>query len=188
MLGLTTYDRYVEKLFDRLTRFTAALSSAGIEYRIIGGMAVLLRVSERDSMAGRLTNDIDVAVNRQDVEAIARATEPFGFTHRHAAGVDMLVDTADPKARNAVHLIFVREKVRPEYLEPVPDFSPVAPTEDGMLVAPVADLLKMKLTSFREKDRVHVRDMDGVGLITPEIEAQLSEPLRERLAQVRATE
>jgi hypothetical protein len=33
-----------------------------------------------------------------------------------------------------------------------------------------------------------VRDMDGVGLITPEIEAQLSEPLRQRLAQVRATE
>jgi len=54
----------------------------------------------------------------------------------------------------------VDEKVRPGYLEPVPDFSPVMPTSDGVLIAPVADLVKMKLTSFRDKDRVHVRDMD----------------------------
>jgi hypothetical protein len=46
----------------------------------------------------------------------------------------------------------------------------------------------MKLTSFRDKDRVHVRDLDSVGLITSEIEAGLPELLRERLAQVRATE
>jgi len=188
MLALTAYDRYVEKLFDRLKRFTVALSNAGIQYRIVGGMAVFLHVSERDSMAARLTNDVDVAVDRRDVEAIARAVEAFGFTHRHDAGLDMLVDTADPKARNAVHLIFVREKVRPEYVEPVPDFSPVPATEDGMLVAPVADLIRMKLTSFRLKDRVHIQDMDGVDLITPEIEAALPEVLRERLAQVRATE
>jgi hypothetical protein len=87
-----------------------------------------------------------------------------------------------------VHLIFVREKVRPEYVEAVPDFSPVTATEDGMLIAPVADLVRMKLTSFRLKDRVHIQDMDGVGLITPEIESGLPEVLRERLAQVRVTE
>ncbi len=37
--------------------------------------------------------------------------------------------------------------------------------------------VRMKLTSFRMRDRVHVQDMDSVGLITPEIEASLSEPL-----------
>jgi hypothetical protein len=188
MLALSAYDRYVEKLFDRLKRFAAALSTARIEYRVVGGMAVFLHVSERDSMAARLTNDIDVAVNRADVAAIAHAVEPFGFNYRHAAGMDMLVDTADPKARNAVHLIFVREKVRPEYVEAVPDFSPVTATEDGMLIAPVTDLVRMKLTSFRLKDRVHIQDMDGVALITSEIESGLPEVLRERLAQVRATE
>ena len=188
MLALTAYDTYVEKLFDTLKRFTVALSQAGIEYRVIGGMAVFLHVTERNTMAARLTNDIDVAVDRRDIGSIARAVEPFGFTYRHVAGVDMLVDTAKPKARSAVHLIFVREKVRPEYVEPVPDFSPVTPTSDGVLIAPVADLVKMKLTSFRDKDRVHVRDMDGVGLITPEIEAGLPEPLRQRLAEVRASE
>ena len=46
----------------------------------------------------------------------------------------------------------------------------------------------MKLTSFRLKDKVHIQDMDGVGLITPEIEASLPEVLRQRLAEVRAQE
>jgi hypothetical protein len=58
---------------------------------------------------------------------------------------------------------------------------------DGVVVRPVADLLRMKLTSFRLKDKVHIQDLDGAGLITPEIEASLSEPLRERLKEVRAT-
>jgi hypothetical protein len=46
----------------------------------------------------------------------------------------------------------------------------------------------MKLTSFRLKDKVHIQDLDGVGLITPEIESGLPPVLRERLAEVRATE
>jgi hypothetical protein len=50
----------------------------------------------------------------------------------------------------------------------------------------VPDLLRMKLTSLRLKDKVHIIDMDGVGLITPEIENALPEPLRHRLQQVRA--
>ncbi len=52
-------------------------------------------------------------------------------------------------------------------------------------MAPVADLVTMKLTSFRLKDQVHIQDMDSVELITAEIEQQLSDTLRERLAQVR---
>jgi hypothetical protein len=70
----------------------------------------------------------------------------------------------------------------------VPDFSEPTRTKEGVLLAPVVDLVRMKLTSFRMKDRVHVQDMDAVGLITPQIEATLSEPLRARLAEVRATE
>jgi hypothetical protein len=46
----------------------------------------------------------------------------------------------------------------------------------------------MKLTSFRLKDKVDIQDLDGVGLITPEIEQSLSEPLRARPAEVRAGE
>jgi hypothetical protein len=46
----------------------------------------------------------------------------------------------------------------------------------------------MKLTSFRFKDKAHIKDMQGVGLITPEIEASLPEQLRERLTEVLAGE
>ena len=58
----------------------------------------------------------------------------------------------------------------------------------GFFIASVVDLVHMKLTSFRLKDKVHIQDMDAVGLITPEIEATLSPVLAERLAEVRATE
>jgi len=43
----------------------------------------------------------------------------------------------------------------------------------------------MKLTSFRLKDKVHIKDMDSVGLITPEIEEALPPIMRERLQEIR---
>ncbi len=181
------YEKQVDQLIEVATRFAEALTKAGIEYRIIGGLAIYFHVNEIDPLAARLTRDIDAAVRRSDIERIACAVEPFGFQIRHVAGLDMLVDPKSPTARSAVHLVFVNEKVRSHEVELVPEFSPV-PTLHGLLVAPVADLVRMKLTSFRLKDRVHIQDMDGVGLITPEIESALPEMLRERLAQVRATE
>jgi len=99
----------------------------------------------------------------------------------------MFLLAENPNARSGVHVVFVGEKVRPEYLESVPESTPVRAKKD-ILIAPVADLVHMKLTSFRLKDKVHIQDLDSVGLITPEIEAGLSEPLRQRLAEVRATE
>lgn len=82
----------------------------------------------------------------------------------------------------------MREKVRPEYPEPVPDFSNPTLTEEGILLAPVEDLVKMKLTSFRLKDKVHLMDLDSVQHITREIETSLSEELRARLHQLRRQE
>jgi hypothetical protein len=99
----------------------------------------------------------------------------------------MLVDAVQPRARSAVHLIFLNEKVRPSYTEAVPA-SPPDRTREGILLAPVIDLVRMKLTSFRLKDRVHIQDLDAVGLISAEIEAELPTLLRDRLAEVRASE
>ena len=146
---------------------------------------MFLHVSERDPMAARMTPDIDVSVDRGDLDRICRAVEPSGFQHSRVAEVETIVDAAHPSTRSAVHLFFVGEKVRRDYPTSVPGFSPTEPTGEGFLVAPVADLVQMKLTSFRLKDQVHIQDMDSVGLITPEIEEQLSDTLRDRLAQVR---
>lgn len=188
VITTAAYDTHVIKLFDRMNRLHAALSKVGIPYRIIGGMAVLLHVSERDPGKGRLTRDIDIAVERSKLKGIVAAAIPFGFQYRDAAGVDMHLDDAEPRASSGIHMVFAGEKVRPEYVEPVPGFSEPTRTAEGVLIAPVADLVCMKLTSFRLKDKVHIQDMDSVGLITPEIERGLSHTLRERLYEVRACE
>lgn len=50
------------------------------------------------------------------------------------------------------------------------------------------DLVRMKLSSYRDKDRVHIRGMDAAGLITNDVEHGLSEELPIRLRNVRETE
>jgi hypothetical protein len=182
-----TFEGAVDQILDVAERFSAAVQAAGIPCRVIGGLAVYLHVDEIDPLAARLTRDVDVAVDRSCLDRLIAAVEPLGLRFRHVAGVDMFVDAQKPQARSAIHMVFVGEKVRPEYIEPIPG-SPAVLTSRGILIAPVTDLVRMKLTSFRLKDKVHIQDMDSVGLITPEIEADLSEPLRARLAEVRATE
>jgi hypothetical protein len=176
----------VDQLFDLARRVEEAFSSAGLDYRVVGGLAAYLYVEDREPDAGRLTRDIDIAVDREDIQKIAKAVEPFGLQYRHAAGVDMLIQAGEP-ARRAVHLIFTGEKVRPEYPEPAPELGACRKMK-GLRLLPLPDLIRMKLTSFRAKDEAHLKDLDEVGLITPEIEAGLSPILRARLAQARARE
>jgi hypothetical protein len=183
----TFFENRVEQLFDLANRVEAAFTAAAVEYRVVGGLATYLYVEDALPDAGRLTRDIDITVRREDLDKIAAAVEPFGLRYRHVAGVDMLVQAGGPSARRAVHLIFTGEKVRPQYPEAVPELGP-CPRIKGIRLIPLADLIRMKLTSFRLKDQTHLQDMDEARLITPEIEALLSEPLRARLAQVRATE
>jgi hypothetical protein len=188
MMVNTFFENKVDQLFEVAGLLGKALSQAGIEYRVVGGFAAYMHINEVEPMGARLTRDIDVAIDRADLDAIIEATRPYGFRYRHAAGVDMLVDAEAPKAHSAVHLLFIGEKVRKEYTEAVPVFSPAVQYENGISIISVADLVKMKLTSFRLKDRVHIQDLDGAGLITPEVEAQLSPLLKVRLQEVRATE
>jgi hypothetical protein len=181
----TFFEKRVEQLFELAARVESAFASAGLEYRLVGGLAAYLYVEEADPDAGRLTRDIDIVVRREDLQRIAEAVEPFGLQYRHAGGLDMLVQAGAPSARRAVHMIFTGEKVRPDYLEPAPDLGPYR-TIRAFRIIPLADLVRMKLTSFRAKDEAHIKDLDEAGLITAEIEAQLSPTLRARLLQTRA--
>jgi len=181
------FEKRVEQLFELAERVEKAFSSAGIEYRVVGGLAAYLYVEEAEPDAGRLTKDIDIVVRREDLRKIAEAVEPFGFEYRHVAGVDMLVQAGAPSARRAVHMIFSGEKVRPESIEATPEMGACRTLREVRLV-PLADLVRMKLTSFRLKDQTHLKDLDELGLITTEIEAGLSPALHERLLRVRATD
>ncbi|MEK7403652.1 MAG: hypothetical protein AAB225_00960 [Acidobacteriota bacterium] len=124
-------------------------------------------------------------MRREELERIAKAAEPFGLHLRQESGGDMLVQAGKSSARRAVHLVFAGEKVRPEYPEPTPEPGAYRRVK-GLRLIPLADLIRMKLTSFRANDEAQLKDLDEAGLITPEIEAGLSPLLAERLAQVRA--
>ncbi len=181
----TFFESRVEQLFDLAHVVEQVFASAGLEYRVVGGFATYLYVEEQAPDAGRLTKDIDIAVRREDLEKIAAAARPFGLEYRHVAGVDMLVQAGQPSARRGVHLVFTGEKVRPQYFEPTPEFGTCRVLK-GVRLIPLADLVRMKLTSFRAKDETHLKDLDEAGLITPDIEAILPVGLAQRLAQVRA--
>ena len=88
------------------------------------------------------------------------------------------------KPRDAVHIVFAAEKVRADYAAPVPDVSESEATETFRLLSLDA-LVRMKLTSFHDKDRVHLRDLMDVGLVDAtwleKVPAALSPRLQELL-------
>ena len=185
-LGPVSWERMiraVEKVRQRLLRAAAALEGAGIAYAIAGDSAAAAWVSRVDEAAVRNTQDVDILLRRSDLEAAEAALAMAGFVYRHAAGVDMFLDGPDARARDAVHVIFAGERVRPEYQEPAPDVTASAPAA-GFRVVGLEALVRMKLTSFRDKDRVHVRDLIGVGLVDATWLPRLPPTLAARLANL----
>lgn len=176
-------NRAVEKVEQRLKRTAAALEAAGIRYAIIGGNAVRAWVAQADEAAVRTTRDVDILLARGDLPAAARALESAGFTYRHIKGIDMFLDGPGAKARDAVHVVFAGEKVRPEDLAPAPALEETQAIDEHATLTLDA-LVRMKLTSFRDKDRMHLRDMLDVGLIDPTWTSRLAPPLAERLQEL----
>lgn len=156
--------RAVEKVRERLLRATAALEKAGVPYAVVGGNAVAAWVARADESAVRNTQDVDLLIRRSDLDAANAALAPAGFIYRHVSGEDLFLDGPGAKARDALHVIFAGEKVRPEYVSPAPDVTETEQAESFRIVNLEA-LVRMKLTSFRDKDRTHLRDMLDVGLI-----------------------
>jgi hypothetical protein len=154
----------VEKVRARLDRAVAALETAEIPYAVAGGNAVAAWVSRIDEAAVRNTQDVDVLLRREDFEKAKAALAAVGFVFRHVKSVDMFLDGPNAKARDAVHIIFAGEKVRADSLAPSPDVTE-ADVSGPFIVVDLEPLVRMKLTSYRLKDRVHLLDMIEVGLI-----------------------
>jgi hypothetical protein len=156
--------RAVEKVKERVRRAAAALDQAGIPYAVIGGNAVAAWVTQVDESAERFTQDVDILIRRDDMDRVATALAAVGFVRRHSAGIDMFLDGPDSKFRDAVHVVFANELVRPEYVLPAADVSE-STAGPNYRVLSLEALVRMKLTSNRDKDRTHLRDLIGVGLI-----------------------
>ena len=176
-------ERAVENVKDRLRRVTGVLNAANVPYAVIGGNAVQHWVSQVDESVVRNTRDVDIILNRSDLPLAIEALELNGFVFRQAAGVSMFLDGPNAKARDAVHVVFAGEKVRDEYPEPVPNIDEYAMMQDARTLKLNA-LVRMKLTSNRDKDRVHIRDMISIGMIDESWLDQFSSVLRVRLKQL----
>jgi GrpB-like predicted nucleotidyltransferase (UPF0157 family) len=180
MLALERLERAVEKVRDRLLRSTAALEAAGVPYAVIGGNAVMAWVEQTDESAVRFTQDVDIALRREDLDRARQAMAAAGFVHRHASGIDRFLDGPGGKARDAVHVVFAGEKVRPEYAAAVPDVAESVSFRTYRVLG-LEPLVRMKLTSYRRKDQVHLLDMIGIGLIDASWPARFPAELAERL-------
>ena len=147
------------------------------------GNAVAAWVSRVDETAARNTQDVYIILRRADLPAAREALEQAGFIYRHAASMDMFLDGQNTKARDAVHIVFAAEKVRADYAAPAPDVSESEDTETFRLLSLDA-LVRMKLTSFRDKDRVHLRDLIDVGLVGSDWLEKVPVPLSSRLLEL----
>jgi hypothetical protein len=154
----------VEAVRERACRAAAALKRAGIPYAVAGGNAVAAWVARVDRAAVRNTQDVDILVRRSDFEAVKTALQAVGFEHHHIMDVDCFIDGPGGSPRDAVHLLFAGEKVRPTYPAPSPDVSESVAADDYEVLSLEA-LVRMKLNSFRRKDQVHLLDLLDVGLI-----------------------
>jgi hypothetical protein len=177
---LDRMERAVAKVRERLLRATAALNQAGIPYAVVGGHAVASWVATVDEGAVRNTRDIDLLVRREDLPALTAALEQAGFVRAEVLDVPMFLDGPDAKPSESIHLLFASEKVRPDHPLPSPNLSTIDDPA-GFRVITLEALVHMKLLSNRDKDRTHVRDLIGVGLIDRSWLSKLPPVLAERL-------
>jgi len=183
------FEHGMYSLMDDLERIVTVLREAKVPFEIIGGVAVNAHILGVRRSRSFVTRDIDLLVQRPDLQNILASAESAGYTGRKMMGGFMLIRPGQEVAE-AVHLIFVGE--RSKSTQPLPN--PALHPEEKHLpqfglsipVARVQDLVQMKLNSFRPKDETHLETLDKCGLITPAIEAELPEALQERLAQARS--
>lgn len=175
--------RAVEKVRERLERACAALEKHKVPYAVVGGNAVAAWVATVDEGAVRNTRDVDILLNRQDIDRATVALQEAGFHREVAMGSTLFLDGPDGTPSQGVHILWAAEKVRPEYVDasPLPSQSQ---NLEGMQIVEMERLVSMKLNSYRRKDQVHLLDLIGVGLVDEAWPARFSQVLSERLQEL----
>lgn len=191
-LGPVSWERMeqgIEQVRRRLERAARALAGAGVPYAVVGGNAVAAWVSRVDVAAVRNTRDVDLLLDRPEFGRAKEALETAGFVHRRvsslgkAAGMDVFLDGPGARVRDAIHILWAGERATPDAVAPNPSLGPTD-SSGGFALVSLEDLVRMKLASFRDKDRMHLRDLAGVGLIDEDWLPGLAPALAERLRRI----
>ncbi len=179
----------VDNVRRRLLSAASALQAAHVPYAVVGGNAVAAWVSRADEAAVRNTRDVDLLLQREDLPAAIAGLEKAGFIHRRVASLgqtgtmDIFLEGPTGNVRDAVHIFFAAEKTRPDQPEPNATVEESEDTGAFRLISLEA-LVRMMLSAFRDKDRVHLRDLVSVGLLDETSLARLSPILAQRLREI----
>jgi hypothetical protein len=184
--GLDVFERMfraVELVQQRLNRACHALHEAQVPYAVIGGNAVAAWVATFDDGAVRNTRDVDLLLAEDDLPRATQALESAGFVRSEEMGVVVFLDGPEGKPSQGLHILLAGRKVRPEYVSPTPSVEDAIEINQKRIVQLEA-LVEMKLNSYRDKDRTHLRDMIALGLIDSTWPARFPSVLGERLKQL----
>lgn len=183
------FEQGMNSLMDDLERIITVFRKAGIPFEVIGGVAVNAHIPEVERSRAFVRRHVDLLVERHDLQDIVSAAQGAGYTGRKIMGGFMLIRPGQEPAE-AVHLLFAGEKTRSSHPLPNPTLDPEERRlpEFGLSVpvATLRDLIQMKLNWGRPNDEAHLQILDKCGLITPAIESDLPELLRERLREARS--
>ena len=175
--------RAVELVKQRLDRTCTALRNAGVPYAVIGGNAVAAWVATIDDGAVRNTRDVDILLREQDLDLATIAMESAGFVRDSVMNVTVFLDGPNGKPSQGIHVLFAERKVRDEYATATPSIDQAVDIE-GRSIVELDALVEMKLNSFRDKDRTHLRDMIQIGLIDSTWPERFAKNLGDRLQEL----
>ena len=156
--------RAVELVQERLNRACGALRRANVPYAVIGGNAVAAWVATIDDGAVRNTRDVDLLLTEEDMPRATEALQAVGFIRDVVMDTIVFLDGPEGKSSQGLHILMAGRKVKPEYASPTPKVEQAVEINEKRIVE-LESLVEMKLNSYRDKDRTHLRDMIQIGLI-----------------------
>jgi hypothetical protein len=126
---------------------------------------------------------VDLLIRRADFAAAQIALEKAGFVYTRLLDIDVFLDGPQGRPSGGIHILFAGEKARPEHDHVSPDLDESERAADFQVTTLMA-LVRMKLLSWRDQDRTHLRDLIGVGLVDATWPSRLPPPLGNRLQQL----
>jgi hypothetical protein len=133
-----------------------------------------------DEGAVRNTRDVDLLIDRADLQATRSALEAAAFIYQQVLDIDTFLEGPDGRPNAGVHVHFAGEKVKLEHVTSSPNLADCEPAAQFQVVK-LAALVQTKLDWFRLIDRVHLRDLIDVGLVDHTWPARMPSELAPRL-------